>query len=83
MSVEQAIRAYIVRDIMRNRDETSLELDYPLIDERVLDSMDIQRLIAFLEVRFGVSVPDEHLLPDNFASVRAIARMVDELRRDT
>jgi acyl carrier protein len=41
--------------------------------------MDIQRLVAFLETQFGVRVTDDFLLPDNFASVRAIARMVTEL----
>ncbi len=82
MSVEHTIRSYIVDEIMRGRDEqTALELDYPLIEERVLDSMDVQRLVAFIETRFEIRVPDEYLLPDNFASVRAIAKMVSELRQ--
>jgi len=83
MSVEHTIRSYIVDEIMRGRDDqTALELDYPLIEERVLDSMDVQRLVAFIETRFEIRVPDEYLLPDNFASVRAIAKMVTELRQD-
>ena len=82
MSVENTIRTYIVGEIMRGRDEEApLELDYPLIEERVLDSMDIQRLVAFVETQFEVRVPDEYLLPDNFASIRAIAKMVTELRQ--
>ena len=81
MSVEHTIRSYIMDEIMRGRDDqTALELDYPLIEERVLDSMDVQRLVAFIETRFEIRVPDEYLLPDNFASVRAIAKMVSELR---
>jgi acyl carrier protein len=79
MSVEEVIRTYITREIMQGRDDRTLALDYPLIDEHVLDSMDIQRLVAFLETQFGVRVTDDFLLPDNFASVRAIARMVGEL----
>jgi acyl carrier protein len=78
MSVEEVIRTYITREIMQGDDRT-LAVDYPLIDEHVLDSMDIQRLVAFLETQFGVRVTDDFLLPDNFASVRAIARMVGEL----
>jgi acyl carrier protein len=82
MSFEHTIRSYIVDEIMRGRDDqTALELDYPLIEERVLDSMDVQKLVAFIETRFEVRVPDEYLLPDNFASVRAIAKMVSELRQ--
>ena len=82
MSVEHTIRSYIVDEIMRGRnDDTPLDLDYPLIEERVLDSMDVQRLVAFVETQFEVKVPDEYLLPDNFASIRAVAKMVGELRR--
>jgi acyl carrier protein len=82
MSFEHTIRSYIVDEIMRGRDDqTALELDYPLIEERVLDSMDVQKLVAFIETRFEIRVPDEYLLPDNFASIRAIAKMVSELRQ--
>lgn len=84
MSVEHTIRSYIQDEIMRGRDErTSLELDYPLMEERVLDSMDVQKLVAFIESRFELRVPDEYLLPDNFATVRAIAKMVAELRQNS
>ena len=84
MSVEHTIRSYIQDEIMRGRDErTSLELDYPLMEERVLDSMDVQKLVAFIESRFELHVPDEYLLPDNFATVRAIAKMVTELRQSS
>ena len=81
-SVEEVIRSYITREIMQG-DDRALALDYPLIDEHVLDSMDIQRLVAFLETQFGVRVTDDFLLPDNFASVRAIARMVGEFGATT
>ena len=81
MTVEQAIKGYIVREIMRNGDDTSLAFDYPLIEERILDSMDLQRLIAFVETHFGVAVPDECLLPENFADIRAIAKMVASLQQ--
>lgn len=79
MSVEDVIRTFIADEIMQGEDAASLALDRPLIDDRILDSMDIQRLVAFVEARFGVRVPDDQLEPDNFASVRAIARMVGRL----
>lgn len=80
MSVEQTITQFIVTQIMRGQTQVSVGLDYPLIEERVLDSMDLHRLVVFLEAQFGILVDDEHLLPDNFASVRAIAEMVTRLR---
>jgi acyl carrier protein len=79
MSVEHTITHFIVNQIMRGRNQGNVELDYPLIEERVLDSMDLHRLVVFLEAQFGITVQDEDLLPDNFATVRAIAEMVTRL----
>lgn len=80
MSVEQTITHFIVNQILRGRNQVNVGLDYPLIEERVLDSMDLHRLVVFLEAQFEIIVDDENLLPDNFASVRAIAEMVTRLR---
>jgi acyl carrier protein len=54
--------------------------DFPLLRERVLDSLGLRRLIAFVERSFAVEVPDEELLPENFDTVRSVARLVDRLR---
>lgn len=80
MSAEHIIRSYIAREILQDRDESTLTPGYPLIDEHVLDSMDIQRLVSFLEAQFGIRVTDDHLLPDNFATIAAIAAMVETLQ---
>jgi acyl carrier protein len=80
VSVEQTITHFIVNQILRGRNQVNVGLDYPLIEERVLDSMDLHRLVVFLEAQFEIIVDDENLLPDNFASVRAIAEMVTRLR---
>ena len=81
MPAEQVIRNFIAREILQDRDPGVLTSDYALIDEHVLDSMDIQRLVTFLEAQFGIRVTDDQLLPDNFATIAAIAAMVESCRR--
>jgi acyl carrier protein len=83
MSAEHVIRNFIAREILQDRPLDSLSRDTPLIDDHILDSMDIQRLVAFLEVHFGIRVTDDQLLPDNFATIAALASMVDALRART
>lgn len=80
MSIEHSIRHYLAAHVLRGRDEAALDLDFPLLDEKVLDSMDVQRLVGFVEDEFGVRVTDDFLSPEHFASIRAIARMVAMLR---
>jgi acyl carrier protein len=47
-----------------------------LIDDRVLDSQGLFTLVARLEREFGISVPDEEILPDHFETVATIADLV-------
>ena len=44
-----------------------------------IDSFSTVEIILFIERRFGVSIPDEKLLPDNFKTIQAIAATVQGL----
>lgn len=39
-----------------------------------LDSMSIIQLILFIERKFGLAIPDTHLLPENLVSVNTLAK---------
>lgn len=39
-----------------------------------LDSMSIIQLILFIERKFGIAIPDTHLLPENLLSVNTLAK---------
>jgi acyl carrier protein len=39
-----------------------------------LDSMSIIQLILFIERKYGLAIPDTHLLPENLASVAALSK---------
>jgi acyl carrier protein len=47
--------------------------------ERGLDSVGMVELLSALEDRFGVSVPPEEILPDNFATLETIASLIARL----
>lgn len=50
-----------------------------LVDDGVLDSLDIVTLVTALNAAFDVRIPALEILPDNFNSVRAMARMIERL----
>ncbi len=54
--------------------------DDRLVDRGVIDSMGMLELLEWLEQRFDVRIRDEEVVPGNFATVRSIARFVDEKR---
>jgi len=51
--------------------------DLQLIEEKVIDSVAIFEMIDFLEGEFEIEVLDEELVPENFASIASMARLVD------
>ena len=54
-----------------------LEDSSQLLEEGVLDSLGILELVDYLQGELGVSVEDDDLVPENFASIDAILNFVD------
>jgi acyl carrier protein len=47
-----------------------------LFEHAILDSAGLLTCLAFLEERFGMSIPDADLLPENFSTVAATVAYV-------
>jgi len=48
-----------------------------LLEEGVLDSLGVLELVNFLQDEHGIPIEDEELVPENFASIDAIAAFVE------
>lgn len=48
----------------------------------VLDSMDVISLVSALEDEYGIEIDPEDIVPENFASVDAIASMLESYVED-
>jgi len=66
----------ILSDIRGN---TDWENESKFIDDGLIDSFDIFALVADLNDMFGVEIELEHLTPENFNSVNAIANLLKSL----
>jgi acyl carrier protein len=53
--------------------------DTQLLAQGLLDSLLLMRLIAFLERRFGIDLPDEEVVPENFETLRSIRSLIARL----
>lgn len=45
-----------------------------------LDSFSTVEVILFIERQFGVAIPDEHMLPENFKTLQTLAALVLQLK---
>jgi len=79
-ATESAIRQFLVEDVFYDQDLKDLSVDDSLLAKGLLDSLSILKTVTFVEENFGVTIPDEDVLPDHFESVRAIAALVEKHR---
>ncbi len=70
--METVINDYISRELVQDPALLPLADESPLLDSGILDSLSLLRLVVFLEERFGITMGDTDLLPENFASVNTI-----------
>ena len=75
-TTEDRVRQFILDELDWDGPAHELTDDYPLIDRDVIDSLGIFQIISFLESDWEIEVADEDLVPDHFASIGAIARLV-------
>lgn len=66
-----------------------LEKEYPeidfsssdaLVDDGILDSLTITGIIALISMEFGITIPYEEIIEENFNSVKKLAKMVERLQ---
>ena len=50
-----------------------------LVDDGILDSLTITGIIATLTMEFGITIPYEEIIEENFNSVKGLADMVERL----
>lgn len=60
--------------------EIDFENEKELIDDGLLESFDVITLIAELEDQFGVEVPAEEIVPENFNSAEGIWNLLERIR---
>jgi acyl carrier protein len=72
LKVETVINDYISRELVQDPALLPLANETSLLATGIIDSLSLLRLVVFLEERFGITMGDADLLPENFATVNTI-----------
>lgn len=70
-----AIRRHIALSFLDGRVER-LGAETPLVSSGIIDSAGVLHLVDWLEQRFALRIEDEDVVPENFDSLDALARLV-------
>lgn len=74
------IRGFVCEKFLYDRPGLVPTDDFPLIQQRVIDSLQIIQLISFLEERFAIRIDIRDLVLENFTSLTTITALVEKQR---
>lgn len=80
VDVKNAIRKFIVHELLFKNDELIINFEQPLIDEGIVDSVGLLALVQFLETQFDIDVSNYEMELDNFKNIDTITQMVFKLK---
>ena len=69
----------ILKDI---NPDVNYETCETLIEDGILTSFELVMLVAELSQRFGVTIPPDQIIPENFGSARAINALIRRLEEE-
>jgi acyl carrier protein len=70
------IRDFLIDELHWPGSRDELTEDLPLIENRVIDSMGLLRLVAWLEEAYGAEIADHEVVPANFGTIAAIESLI-------
>lgn len=79
MDRKTALVEFVKNEVMRNKN-AKLSDDEDLLSAGILDSLAILQLVAYIEDQFGIKVPDEDVVFENFQSINALTAYLEQYR---
>ena len=77
MNTESLLEKFIVEEIMLGDGKKKIDPDQSLINSGMVDSLALLRLIAFIEERFGITIEDDEVVPENFETINVMKALIE------
>jgi acyl carrier protein len=80
MGILEDLEKILLTEIAVDLDKKSLMPDEDLLEQGIIDSMGIMKLVTFMEQTFCIQVLDEDIIPENFQNLKVMAKFVEQKR---
>jgi acyl carrier protein len=81
MTRRELLMDYVKEELARGG-APLLREDDDLFNTGILDSLGVLQMVAFIEKQFGIQVPDEDVVYENFSSIDSLSNYLDSLERE-
>jgi acyl carrier protein len=81
MIIKEMIRDFISKELLHGNLGASLGDDDELVESGIIDSLGVMSLLGFLDEKFSFQISGDDLIPENFASIKAITDLVERQKK--
>jgi acyl carrier protein len=78
MTILENIEKVLLTEIAVGLDKKSLDPDEDLLEQAIIDSLGLMKLIDYMEKTFGINIADEQIVPENFQSLNSMVKLVEQ-----
>jgi acyl carrier protein len=78
MNILEQLERILVTEIAVNLGKKTLSPDEDLLENGVIDSLGIMKLVVFMEENIGIKVDDEDIVPENFQTLNNMVKFVEQ-----
>jgi 2-hydroxymuconate-semialdehyde hydrolase len=78
--MKEELIEYIKKEFVEDPDE-EIDENTPLMSSGLIDSLSIVSLVAFIDKKYGVKIPDEKGTVENFETVTKIIDIVNQFKK--
>ncbi len=75
-TIGKEIKDFVVSNFLFGQESTPLSDDQSFLESGIIDSTGVLELVAFLEQKYGISVGDRELLPENLDSISNVVGFI-------
>ncbi|MFV1975183.1 MAG: acyl carrier protein [Candidatus Scalindua sp.] len=76
MPLKSEIRRFIIENYLYGQDGNDFADDTSFLEKGLIDSTGVLELVSFVQEKYGISVADEELIPDNFDSIQNLSAFI-------
>jgi len=73
---ESELRQFIVENFLFGKEDAPLANGDSLLELGIIDSTGVLELVSFLEQKYGFTIQDEELVPENLDSIDRLVQFV-------
>jgi acyl carrier protein len=81
--IQTTVKQYILAEFLPGQDPAELTAELPLITGKILDSIEVLKLVSFLEGEFGIQLEAHEVDFDHLDTIASIAELVESKLRSS